>query len=101
MSETTSYWPSRELGAMGHHGSWIIPPGARLLPYAFGFQAVSKPVPDAMQHHIEVGTGNPQDVTDVLSGEFLNLTQDKGQRLAGGSGVEASEDLSFDLDLAP
>ncbi len=36
-------------------------------------------------------------MTDVLGGEFLDLTQDKGQRLAGGSGVEAGEDRSFDL----
>ena len=50
-----------------------------------------------MQDHVEVAAGNPQDMTDVLGGEFRDLTQDKGQRLAGESGVEAGQDLSFDL----
>ena len=50
-----------------------------------------------MQHHPEVGAGNPQDIADVLGGELLDLRQDKRQRLPERCRIEAGEDLSFDL----
>ncbi len=68
-----------------------------LRPYASGVQAVSNPVPNSMQHHIQVGAGDPQDMTDVLSGELLDFPQDKRQRLPGRCGIKAGEDLGFDL----
>ena len=56
-------------------------PDGPLPPYAFRFQAVSNPVPDAMQHHTQVGASDPQYITDVLGGEPLDLSQDERQRL--------------------
>ena len=50
-----------------------------------------------MQHHTQVGAGNPQDMTDVLGGELFDVPQDKRQRLPERRRVKAGEDLSFDL----
>ena len=58
---------------------------------------MSNPVPDAMQHHTEVGAGNPQDITDIIGGDLLDLPQDKRQRLPDRCRLKAGEDLSFDL----
>ena len=50
-----------------------------------------------MQHHAQVGAADPQDMTDVLGGQLLDLPQDKRQRLPEGCRIKAEEDLGFDL----
>ena len=46
-----------------------------------------------MQHDAKVSARDTQDVTDVLSRKFLDLSQEKGERLAKWSGVDTREDL--------